>query len=203
MAGSIEIPRSCPCCVGKLWKHGRFRRIAKDLTRQFLVEVLRLFCAACRVTFSLLPDFLDSKKMYTRDVREQYVQKFVFDGESYREVAWSDIDGEREDASASLSRVFRSIEECSEAASEMYLQLQESALEDGLVDHDVEIALQSRNEVSARSAQKRVNINVLCEVFKLLVRIKERGRLKISAGYRQRALVYRLPTPQRMKHLLF
>lgn len=58
--GSRCRPRKCPQCESKqpLVCHGFYARTVEDLAQGFVIQVRRYWCAACRRTVSLLPEFV-------------------------------------------------------------------------------------------------------------------------------------------------
>lgn len=55
----VPKPRVCRICgcVGRLRWHGLYRRTLITLAKTYILPIKRLFCALCRHTFALLPDF--------------------------------------------------------------------------------------------------------------------------------------------------
>ena len=58
--GKRRRPSKCPQCESKqpLVCHGFYARTVEDRAEGFVIRVRRYFCAACRRTVSLLPDFV-------------------------------------------------------------------------------------------------------------------------------------------------
>jgi hypothetical protein len=194
----------CPLCSGRLWAHGSRVRTAENLKVCVLVEIVRKLCPRCNRTFSLIPDFLEAGKRFSKEVSEEYVTALVFDDATYRSVAWSDDDMEREDASASLSRVFRAVEEAANAASSLLMELHQKqlALDESTDDHEPD-SKQCRATRMARAPGKARLLQVLEVLFSMLAQTVGANRRSICARYRRLVLDFRFPTPPAMKHKLF
>ena len=50
--GTLDVPRECPSCKGRMVKHDRYPR------KTVVTEVLRMRCKDCGVTHAVLPHFL-------------------------------------------------------------------------------------------------------------------------------------------------
>lgn len=166
------------------------------------LEILRMFCANCRKTFSLLPSFLEAGRRFERSVSEQYVVSFASDEATYRAVAWAD--DERDDASASVARAFRAVSDALEDVSEQVLQLQEHLLRSGLeldskpVSHEVSAQL-AKATISPKLRRHQL-LNYLMDSLKRYFGPTERA---ICKAYRSLCLGFRLPTPHCVQHALF
>lgn len=197
-----ELPKACPECNHKLWKHGKRHRVCETLQMCVRLEIVRMFCASCRKTFSLLPSFLEAGRRFERSVNEQYIVSFGSDEATYRAVAWAD--DEREDASASVARAFRAVSDALGGASEKVLQLQEHLVESGLelgskpVSHEVSAAL--KKTLTSPKLRRRQLLSYLMYSLKQYFGPTERA---ICEAYRSLCLGFRLPTPHCTQHALF
>jgi hypothetical protein len=198
----IEVPKACPECDHKLWKHGKRLRVCETLQMCVRLEILRMFCASCRKTFSLLPSFLEAGRRFERSVNEQYVVNFASDEATYRAVAW--VDDERDDASASVARAFRAVSDALADVSEQVLQLQEHLLRSGLdpcsepVSHEVSAKL--KKTIASPKLRRRQLLTYLMDSLKRYFGPTERA---ICKAYRSLCLGFRLPTPHCTQQALF
>ncbi len=194
----------CPLCSSLLWAHGKRFRVAESLTVCVLIEVVRKLCANCHKTFSLLPDFLEAGKRFAREVAEEYVAALFFEDCSYRDIAWSSADGEREDASASLSRACRAVAKAADTAPAMLLAVQQELLLRGetLEEYECEFR-QCRVVRVARTSQKARQLQVLKVLLSMLEKRMGQSRQAICIGYRRLGLGFWFSTPHAMKHKLF
>src|SRR5262249_12518740 len=201
----------CPQCGTELWRHGQFFRVAQNLVVCALIAIPRLFCKTCRGTFSLLHEFLAPHKRYVADVQATYVTSYMGSSASYRETAWAEHDGERQDAEASLSRAYRAVNEACELAVELVFEAQRR-----LVNSDIAVSeklpepVQYPNSLRSESHQKHRQLNQLSYLFRLLshfatrkVEAESEKPAEICAAYRRLALEFRLSTPQSLKQALF
>lgn len=200
--GLVELPKTCPECDHKLWKHGKRFRVCETLQMCARLEILRMFCANCRKTFSLLPSFLEAGRRFERSVSEQYVVSFGSDEATYRAVAWAD--DERDDASASVARAFRAVSNAMDDASEQVLQLHEYLLRSGLnpcsepVSHEVSARL--KKTIASPKLRRRQLLSYLMDSLKRYFGPTERA---ICKAYRSLCLGFRLPTPHSKQQALF
>ncbi len=195
-------PNSCPECNHKLWKHGKRVRVCETLQMCFRLEIPRFICASCRKTLSKLPDFLEAGKRFTRAVREKYLVEFYKNEITYRELAWEDDD--REDASASVSRAFRAVENGLERIGEHVLALHEQTVETGLAFASKTVSFQSPASTERTSNQLKVRkLELLRYLFNSLNRYFGSDERAICGAYRSLCLGFRLPTPHWMQHTPF
>ena len=200
--GLLELPKACPECDHKLWKHGKRLRVCETLQMCARLEILRMFCANCRKTFSLLPSFLEAGRRFERSVNEQYVISYGSDEATYRAVAWAT--DERDDASASVARAFRAVSDAMDDASEQVLQLHEHLLGSGLepcsepVSHEVSARL--KKTLASPKLRRRQLLSYLMDSLKRYFGPTERA---ICFAYRSLCLGFRLPTPHCTQHALF
>lgn len=198
----VEVSKVCPECDCKLWKHGKRLRVCETLQMCVRLEIVRMFCANCRKTFSLLPSFLETGRRFERLVSEQYVVSFGMEEGTYRGVAWADDD--RDDASASVARAFRAVSNALDGVSEKVLRLQKHLLGSGLepdskaVSHEVSAPLTKVN-VSPKPRQSQL-LSYLMDSLKRYFGPTERA---ICGAYRSLCLGFRLPTPHSVQHMLF
>jgi hypothetical protein len=201
-SAELELPKACPECDHKLWKHGKRFRVCETLQMCVRLEIVRMFCANCRKTFSLLPSFLEAGRRFERSVSEQYVVSFGSDESTYRAVAWAD--DERDDASASIARAFRAVSDTLDDISEKVLQLQEHLLRSGLdlcsepVSH--EVSPQLKKTAISPKVRRRQLLTYLMDSLKRYFGPTERA---ICFAYRSLCLGFRLPTPHSTQHALF
>jgi hypothetical protein len=194
----------CPICSSRLWAHGKRSRVAENLTMCVLIEIVRKLCSGCNRTFSLLPDFLESGKRFAREVAEEYVAALFFEDSTYRGIAWSDMDGEREDASASLSRACRAVAYAADAAPALLLAAQQELLLSGESFEEYECEFRQYRVVgTARTGQKARLLKVLGVLLLILERKVGKVRQAICAAYRRLRLDFWFPTPHAMKQKLF
>lgn len=195
---------ACPVCAGRLWAHGKRLRVAETLTVCVLIEIVRKLCPRCNRTFSLLPDFLEAGKRFAREVAEEYVIALFLEDGTYRDIAWSEVDGEREDASASLSRVCRAVAQATSEAPVLLLAMQQDLVLRGESFEEYECEFRPSKVIrAARTSRKARLLEVLHVLLLILERTFGRSRQAICAGYRRLYLDFRLPTPHTMKHQLF
>jgi hypothetical protein len=198
----FELPKACPECDHKLWKHGKRFRVCETLQMCVRLEILRMFCASCRKSFSLLPPFLEAGRRFERSVNEQYVFSFGSEEATYRAVAWAD--DERDDASASVSRAFRAVSDAMDDASEQVLQLHEHLLRSGLdpcsepVNHEA-FARLKKTAISPKLRRRQL-LSYLMDSLKRYFGPTEKA---ICKAYRFLCLGFRLPTPHCTQHALF
>lgn len=198
----VELPKACPECSRKLWKHGKRLRVCETLQMCVRLEIVRMFCANCRKTFSLLPSFLEAGRRFERSVNEQYVVNFGSEEATYRAVAWAD--DERDDASASVARAFRAVSDALDGISEKVLQLQDHLLRSGLeldskpVRHEVSARLK-KSAISPKLRRRQL-LSYLLTSLKQYFGPTERS---ICFAYRSLCLGFRLPTPHCTQHALF
>jgi transposase-like protein len=193
---------SCPSCNRRLWRHGTHSRKCRSLTVCAVLVVTRLLCSRCGKTFSLLPSFLEPRKRYERAVNEEYVSK-VMKNHTYREAAWSEEDGDNQDAAASLSRAFRAGERACQNATEHLLETQQVLLDADVEPEQIHCEPDCSSSNRARSQVKQRQLRVLNQVFALLQRWFGDCEGAICAAYRSLGLGFRLPTPHAMQHALF
>lgn len=200
--GLLGLPKACPECDHKLWKHGKRFRVCETLQMCARLEILRMFCANCRKTFSLLPSFLEAGRRFERSVSEQYVISFGSDEATYRAVAWAT--DERDDASASVARAFRAVSDALDDVSEQVLQLHEHLLGSGLdlcaepVSHEVSARL--KKTLASPKLRRRQLLSYLMDSLKRYFGPTEKA---ICKAYRFLCLGFRLPTPHCTQQALF
>ena len=192
----------CPSCSRRLWRHGTHSRRCRSLTVCAVLVVTRLLCSRCGKTFSLLPSFLEPRKRYERAVNEEYVSKVMNDS-TYREAAWSEDDGDNQDAAASLSRAFRAGERACQNATEHLLETQQVLLDADVEPEQIHCEPDCSSSERARSQQKQKQLCALSQVFGLLQRWFADHEGAICAAYRSLDLGFPLPTPHAMQHALF
>lgn len=167
------------------------------------IEISRKLCPSCNKTFSLVPDFLEPGKKHSREVEENYVSALFLDDCTYRDVAWSEVDGEREDASASVSRACRAVKRAAEVAPELMLALQKKLL-GSEVNEEYECEFKSSRVVGrAKTSGKVRRLEILRVLFLTLEKLVGVSRREICAAYRRLRLFIRFPTPHSMKQQLF
>jgi uncharacterized protein DUF6431 len=79
-----------------LHRHGHFNRSftdQQDVTRE--IPIQRLRCSACRVTFSLLPDFLIPYHRYTASAFQKAVVTYLRHLSTYSDALWGSNDCEQ------------------------------------------------------------------------------------------------------------
>lgn len=201
--------RICPECGGRLWKNGFYRRIC--LTLQFCVslKIQRVLCKNCCKSGSCLYEFLIPYKQYEGSLQALYVDEFLNSNSTYREAAWCDEDGERNDAEASLSRAYRAVSDACESAELLLLQVQQICVESNVIIPEIEnevIPQQNR----ARTPNKARLLSLLMLLLQLIRRLDLRIKpawlcLKkyMSRGYTLLRLGFQLSGPQSLKQALF
>lgn len=201
---SLEGPDSCPECAHSLWKHGKRKRFCEGFQICARLEIQRLFCKGCRKTFSLMPTFLESGIRFERLVAESHVSTFTENESTYRAVAWSEIDDEQEDASASVSRVFRSVSRALERITENILSLHQQTPEALCLHNPAFVGKESSTPSTfARSQSKQQQLKLL---MLLLSQLRTRfcsDKRVICEAYRSLCLGYPLPTPHCLQQALF
>jgi Domain of unknown function (DUF6431) len=200
---TLEAPNTCPECGHSLWKHGKRERFCEGLQICARLEIQRLFCKRCRKTFSLMPTFLEAGMHFERLVAEIHVSTFTEDESTYRAVAWSE-DDEREDASASVSRVFRSVSRALERIAENILSLHQQTLESLRLHNPTSIKENNSTSLaSAKSHSKQQQLKLLMLLlFQLRTRFCNDKRV-ICEAYRSLCLGFPLPTPHCVQQPLF
>lgn len=84
----LEIARACPgCLVRTLSRHGGVLRWVYLVGDRMQITVHRLRCRACRLTVTLLPDFLLPYTRYAATVVEAAVEQYLAGAGSHRAVA--------------------------------------------------------------------------------------------------------------------
>lgn len=205
----MEVPRECSECGGNLWRNGYSSRIACSLNvcARFLVP--RVVCAECRRSSTCLYDFLLPYKRYEESVHSEYVKRYMTTDESYREVAWGDMDGDNVDAAASLSRVFRAVAEACTSA-EMFLQHVQQELV------QLRIAVPELDAEWVKPVQTGKKLEQLFFLFYAIVLamtfcggythrwslLRRHISVRRSSGYSLRYLDFRLSAPQTLQHPL-
>lgn len=200
---SLEAPDECPDCAHSLWKHGKRVRFCEGFQICARLEIQRLFCKRCRKTFSLMPSFLQSGMRFERLVAETHVSTFTEDESTYRSVAWSD-DAEREDASASVSRVFRSVSRALERTAENILRLHQQTLKTLCPHNPTLIGKQfSTPSITAKSQSKQQQLKLLMLLLSQLRTLFCHDKRVICEAYRSLCLGFPLPTPHVLQQALF
>lgn len=202
----LEISRECRICGGRLWRNGYTTRICLSLKVCARIEVPRVLCRNCGRTSTCLFDFLVPHKQYEGAVQVEYVSQYLETDRTYREVAWSDVDGDNDDAEASVSRAFRAVEEACESAEAFLQQVQQELVENQTTvpELDAEVCKATKK----RDKQKKM------ELLLLAIRLAKRFcacclhswvliKRYISHGYLLRQLDFRLSAPRTLKHPLF
>jgi len=205
MGEKLELPRSCSQCDGQLWRHGKRSRFCKTLHMSVVVVIWRLICPTCRKTFSALPVFLEAYKRFVNAVRDGYTEAFGPGRSTYRQVAWSECEqeDERDDASASLSRVFRAVKEVAGKAKEAVLDLQERiVLEKDVLDAEP-LEDESPAEQRSRTAKKRQELKHLRLYFHLRQHYFGQGEKTVVPVLEASSLGFRLSTPHSLKLTTF
>jgi hypothetical protein len=205
MGENLELPKSCSQCNGQLWRHGKRSRLCKTLHMSAVIVIWRLICATCRKTFSALPVFLEAYKRFVNVVRDGYTGAFGPGRNTYRQVAWSECgqDDERDDASASLSRVFRAVKEAAGKAKEAVLDLQEKiVLEKEVLDAEP-MEEESPAEQRARTVEKRQGLKHLRLYFHLRQHYFGRSERQIYRMTGTSSLGFRLSTPHSLQLTIF
>src|SRR5271167_805014 len=128
----IEIPKVCPACGGRLWRNGSYYRSCLSLDVCARILVPRVVCQDCGKSGTCLFEFLTPYKQYEGAVRVAYVDKYLEPDETYRDVAWCEEDGDREDAEASLSRAYRAVDEACASAELLLQQVQQECVDNGV-----------------------------------------------------------------------
>lgn len=83
----LRKPQQCAgCrCAGHLRWHGFYRRSLITFTQTTSIPIKRLFCALCRHTFALLPDFILKFHRYAKEVIMRALRQLK--GQTYDAVA--------------------------------------------------------------------------------------------------------------------
>jgi hypothetical protein len=201
---SLKGPDTCPECAHSLWKHGKRVRLCEGFQICARLEIQRLFCKRCRKTFSLMPTFLEAGMHFERLVAEIHVSTFTQDESTYRAAAWSENDDEREDASASVSRVFRSVSRALERIAENILSLHQQTLET-LCLHNPRFTgeEESTPKASAKSQSKQEQLKLLMILLSQLRTRFCNDKRVICEAYRSLCLGFPLPTPHCLQQPLF
>jgi len=206
----LETPKECPQCKENLWKHGSFKRTAKDLKgNKGVISIQRLICSACSLTISCLFDFLAPFKQYVIEDILQYVVIYGQEKTTYRDIAWGEQDGSNTDAEASLSRAFCAVAQVCQISGELAQQAQQACLEAGV---DLMTVEQSRcpNSELAHSVEKAKRLDQLSYLINLTNRYCRDVlskcfwyRQKIFSGYLASEKLAWLSAPQSLKQALF
>jgi Domain of unknown function (DUF6431) len=193
---------SCPTCSRRLWRHGSHRRKCRSLTVCVVLVIERMLCSLCGRTFSLLPSFLEPRKRYERATDQEYVSMIMKDC-TYREAAWSEADGDNQDASASLARAFRAAERVCQNTAEHLLEVQQKLLDADVEPDSIECETDCPPAARARSQRKQQQLHRLSQMFRLLEQWFANAEGAICGVYRSLCLGFRLPTPHAMQQALF
>jgi len=201
----VELPEKCFDCGRNLWRHGAYSRKALTLDgAPVAVWIPRLWCPDCRVSISCLYEFLIPFKQYVLTVFWTYVNHVIEKSYSLREAAWSEEDGDREDAGASVSRAFRAMDEAGKWADQALRRMQEKLVEEGIKWDEMELHVKSP---VARSADKQRRLDLLAYANALYKRFwgdASAGLLlfwsRTSSRYASSNLGYWLSAPQSLKH---
>ncbi len=202
----IKIQRECFLCGGNLWRNGYSHRIVLSLNVCVRLVVPRVVCSGCRKTGTCLYDFLVPYKRYEAAVHAEYVKAYLTTEASYRDVAWSDLDGDNLDAEASLSRAFRAVGEACDSG-EVFLQ----QVQQGLVEQQIEVPeLDAEWVKPVQSGSKLQRLFFLFIAMLLAARFCSECRDSwlfvrryISLGYSLKQLGFRLSAPQTLQQTLF
>lgn len=76
----------CPCCGQKLHKHGKYHRSVASKEEMIKIPIYRWICSGCRITISLLPDFISPYKVFTVLIQEKFWVSIFLKGKSYSAV---------------------------------------------------------------------------------------------------------------------
>jgi hypothetical protein len=80
--------RVCPVCtIRRLARHSAYLRWVFELTECWQIQLFRLRCRPCHVTFTLLPDLLIPYRRYLAPIVEKAVGDYVSTGASCRGLA--------------------------------------------------------------------------------------------------------------------
>jgi len=133
------------------------------------------------------------------------VKKYGLGESTYRDVAWGDADGEKDDAVASVCRVFRAVNEIAEKSSELLLEAQQQVVESGLkLDDEPKISnCMSSAEMRSKTYKKQLRLNMLRRLLTMLSQYFGDRRGEVCDAYRSLCLGFRLPTPHWMQQALF
>ena len=82
-------PRRCPQCESKqpLVCHGFYARTVEDQAEGFVIRVRRYFCAACRRTVSLLPEFVLPYLRFTIGTIALFLKARLLEGQTLKAAA--------------------------------------------------------------------------------------------------------------------
>jgi len=202
----LEIPKECRARGGRLWRNGYSTRICLSLNVCARIVVPRVVCVDCRKTGTCLFDFLAPYKQYEGAVRLEYASEYLETDKTYRDIAWGEADGDNEDAEASVSRVFRAVEEACDSAEIFIQQVQQELVESGVEvpELDVEPAKvtmkgkKQRQIVLLRLAMRLAKKFCGCCMHSWLLL-----RRYMSAGYPLCQLGFQLSAPRTLKQPLF
>lgn len=78
----------CPCCGGKLKRHGKVSRIVRTIGgKKYRVSVQRFICSLCGSTHRMLPEYLTPYKHYEKAIITGFlngsITSFNLDYEDY------------------------------------------------------------------------------------------------------------------------
>lgn len=85
---SPNVAVCCDACGRTMHKHGRYFRSVTTTREIITIPIYRWVCPLCRITISLLPDFLIPWARFATYIRESTVAK-ILRGESYGGIARS------------------------------------------------------------------------------------------------------------------
>lgn len=203
----VEVPDECNDCGRGLWRNGYYKRKVLSLREDSEeIWIPRLWCPDCRISFSCLFEFLIPYKQYILPVLWRYTEQ-ILEGKSLRETAWSEEDGDREDAEASVSRVYRAVDDACKLVDKAIQKMHEKLQKEGVKLEE----LRSRIEkFSVKSEEKQKKLNLLAYANRLYKRFwgdAETGLLlfwsRVSGRYGKSNLGYRLSAPQTLKQQPF
>lgn len=206
---SGEIQRECPECGGRLWKNGSYRRVCLTLQFCVVLRIQRVICKNCGKSGSCLYEFLIPYKRYEGSIQALYVHQLFQSNSTYRNAAWCDEDGERNDAEASLSRAYRAVSDACDSAENLLQQIQQVCIEEGVVIPEIERKVTTQQK-RARTLTKKRLLGFLVLVLQLLGRLGLKVKPSwvsvkkyMSRGYALPELGFRLSAPQTLKQALF
>lgn len=79
--------RACPHCGQRLSRHGFYRRRVRHAGGEDRVPIFRLRCRPCKLTVTLLPDFLRPHQLYLVEVQEEATGAYLTKPASFRKTA--------------------------------------------------------------------------------------------------------------------
>lgn len=150
----------------------------------------------------MLQDFLVPYKRLAAAVQECLTIDYMQSDSVMRAVAWAD-EADEANASTSLSRVYRAVDEACDTAVEVMLEVQQSVIQAGVSLEKCVEAETVQPQKEGKTNGKQVRLKVLAAVFSELGKLCRGESESIRSAYRALMLVFRFPTPHRLKHALF